>query len=222
MRKLLINSILIASVTLTACATDRNRLVPVGLPGVVDNLPGVHRINIQQGNLITQEMVNELKPGMTKQQVRFLLGTPLLVDSFHPDRWDYLYTNRPESKSARTPVEQKRLSLFFKNERLVKITGDMYPESEQMAKITKEATREKTVVIPPGTPKVNEDDLLSRLVTRVSRYDDPEKSAPDIDAKERGEPGLFSRMWDAITDPFGDDEPETETKAEAAEETTSE
>lgn len=208
MRKLLINSIMIASVGLTACATDRGRLIPVGAPNIVDNLPGIHRINIQQGNLITQEMVNELKPGMTKQQARFLLGTPLLVDSFHPDRWDYLYTNRPESRSANTPVEQKKLSLFFKNDRLVKIAGDMYPESEQMAKITKEATREKTVVIPPGTPKASEDDLLSKLVTKVSKYDDPEKSAPDVDAKEK-EPGVLSRMWNAVT---GSDNDETETK----------
>ena len=55
-------------------------------------LPGLsaHKIDIQQGNYVTQDMVAKLKPGMTRSQVRFALGTPLIADPFHPDRWDYL------------------------------------------------------------------------------------------------------------------------------------
>ena len=122
------------------------------------DIPGVYRIPIQQGNLITQEMVNELKPGMTKQQVRYLLGTPLLIDTFQEDRWAYLYTNRPASKRANVEIERQRLELLFKNGRLQKITGDMYPQGEELARITKEESRERTIVIPPDAPR-NEDSI---------------------------------------------------------------
>ena len=50
-----------------------------------------YRIDIQQGNYITQEMVSQLKPGMSKEQVRYVLGTPLVTDIFHAERWDYVY-----------------------------------------------------------------------------------------------------------------------------------
>lgn len=62
--------------------------------------PGVYRINIQQGNVITQDMIDQLKAGMTKRQVRFVLGTPLIDDPFAADRWDYYYSfTNPRAKS---------------------------------------------------------------------------------------------------------------------------
>ena len=62
--------------------------------------PGVYRITIQQGNVITQEMIDQLKPGMTKRQVRFVLGTPLIDDPFVVDRWDYHYSyTNPRAKT---------------------------------------------------------------------------------------------------------------------------
>ena len=75
------------------------------------SVPGVYRINIQQGNQITQEMVDQLKPGMTEKQVRFVLGTPLIVDSFHPNRWDYVYRMDKPNEALVT----KQLSLFFED-----------------------------------------------------------------------------------------------------------
>ncbi len=54
--------------------------------------PGVHRITIQQGNVVTQAMINKLKPGMTKRQVQFVLGNPVVDDDLDKDRWDYIYT----------------------------------------------------------------------------------------------------------------------------------
>ena len=61
--------------------------------GFVPRIPGVspYRIDIQQGNYISQDMVGQLKPGMSKEQVRLTLGTPLLTDIFHADHWDYVY-----------------------------------------------------------------------------------------------------------------------------------
>ena len=56
--------------------------------------PGVYRIDVEQGNIITPEMVEQLQQGMTRRQVRFILGTPLIEDTFNEDRWDYRYTLR--------------------------------------------------------------------------------------------------------------------------------
>lgn len=98
--------------------------------GACSNLefPWVYRIDIDQGNIITQDMVNKLKPGMTRDQVKFVMGTPLIQDPFHRNRWDYVYTLR-KGNSKRTT--EKRLSVFFKNDKLVSMKGDFLPESAQ-------------------------------------------------------------------------------------------
>ncbi|MEW5786263.1 MAG: outer membrane protein assembly factor BamE [Pseudomonadota bacterium] len=80
-----------------------------------------YRIDIQQGNAITQEMLDKLKPGMTPSQVRFILGTPLVVDPFRKDRWDYVY--RLE-KGGRL-VEHRRIAVIFENDRLKGLEGDV-------------------------------------------------------------------------------------------------
>ncbi|MCK5867607.1 MAG: outer membrane protein assembly factor BamE, partial [Mycoplasmataceae bacterium] len=85
-----------------------------------DKIPGVYRIDIQQGNLITQDMINQVKPGMSKSQIKFVLGTPLLIDTFHPDRWDYLYSFHPGNGDR----EQRRLSLFFNAGNLTTVRGN--------------------------------------------------------------------------------------------------
>ena len=88
-------------------------------------LPGVtpYRMVIQQGIFISQEMVAQLKPGMTTEQVRFVLGTPLVTDIFHADRWDYVfYRELPNGKK-----EQRNLSVVFEKERLARVIGDLMP-----------------------------------------------------------------------------------------------
>lgn len=89
--------------------------------------PGVHKINIQQGNIITQDMIDELKPGMTKRQVRFIMGNPLIQDTFNPDRWDYYYSLKRADGSER----KERVSIFFKGDKLVSFSGDYAPSSVQ-------------------------------------------------------------------------------------------
>jgi len=83
----------------------------------------IHRIDIQQGNVVTQEMVEKLRPGMTRQQVRFVLGTPPLVDPFHVDRWDYVYYYNKAGKV----IEHRRLILLFEADTLKRIEGDVIP-----------------------------------------------------------------------------------------------
>ena len=93
--------------------------LPLGACGV-PQLITPYRMDIQQGNYISQEMVAQLRPGMTREQVRFVLGTPLLADIFHADRWDYVYwRERPGAK-----LEQRKLTVFFEDGKLMRLDGD--------------------------------------------------------------------------------------------------
>jgi len=89
-----------------------------------------YRMEIQQGNHLSQEKVAQLKRGMTKDQVRFLLGTPLLTDIFHADRWDYLYRRMPKNSNE---VEERRLTVIFENGVLARLEGDVVPAGEASA-----------------------------------------------------------------------------------------
>jgi len=84
----------------------------------------LYRADLQQGNVINKEALDKLKVGMNKQQVNFLLGTPLMIDPFHKDRWDYIYTLKTDNH--RTEVK-KRLSLIFTDNTLAQINNTNYP-----------------------------------------------------------------------------------------------
>ena len=98
-------------------------LFSLGGCGFVPQLPGVppYRIEIQQGNFVAQETVAQIKPGMSKEQVRQMLGTPLLTDIFHADRWDYVFWR--EKTGAKR--EERRLTVFFEDGRVTRLDGDM-------------------------------------------------------------------------------------------------
>jgi outer membrane protein assembly factor BamE len=81
----------------------------------------VYKIDVQQGNLVTQESVTKLKKGMTKSEVRQVLGTPLLMDPFHGNRWDYYFSTDKNGRST----DRTRFSVFFDNDKLVSLTGDI-------------------------------------------------------------------------------------------------
>ena len=93
--------------------------------------PGVHRITIQQGNVISQIMIDKLKPGMSKSQVRYILGNPVIDDSLNQQRWDYVYTIQIAGGDVLTRV----LTLHFLDERLSYFEGDFLPtdEAEKLA-----------------------------------------------------------------------------------------
>lgn len=85
-------------------------------------LPAIlYKIDVQQGNVITEEMLDKLKPGMTKSQTLFVLGSPLIVDTFRDNRWDYVYIFREKGNL----VEQKRLTIFFENDKIVHIENQL-------------------------------------------------------------------------------------------------
>lgn len=93
-------------------------LVAVQLTGCITT----YRMDIAQGNIVTQEQMDQLKLGMTRSQVRFVLGTPLVTDSFHPDRWDYYYSLH---KGTEAKAETRRLTVIFKGDSLASIDGDI-------------------------------------------------------------------------------------------------
>ncbi len=116
------------------------RLVPLMLAAVLlagckfPNIPTVitpYRIDIQQGNVVTQEKIAKLRPGMTRAQVRFALGSPLLVDPFRTDRWDYVYMFQKQGKE----IERRNITVLFKDDKLERIEGDVAVSSSSADKL---------------------------------------------------------------------------------------
>jgi outer membrane protein assembly factor BamE len=130
MHKLLIFAIGCASITLVACS--------------IEHLPGVYRIDVQQGNIITQDMLEKLKLGMSKQQVSFILGTPLLVDTFLPDRWHYIYSFKPGNGRR----EQRTITVWFEDDKLSHVSGDVKISSYRELK-SEDAEHAMSITVPP-------------------------------------------------------------------------
>ena len=89
----------------------------------LSRFPGVYRINIEQGNILTQEMINQLEPGMTQRQVKFILGTPLVRDSLNQNRWDYRYSLRIGNET----LKQSLVTIYFDGDNLSNVEGDLLP-----------------------------------------------------------------------------------------------
>ena len=83
----------------------------------------VHRIDVQQGNYVTQDAVQRLKVGMSKAEVRQALGTPLLSDAFHANQWDYYFANARAGRAE----DSKRFTVLFKDDKVVSFSGNAQP-----------------------------------------------------------------------------------------------
>lgn len=104
---------------------------------LLNNLPGVYTIDIQQGNIVDQTMIDQLRPSMTERQVLYILGSPMLVDTFHQRRWDYLYSSQPSGEDR----QQKKVSILFNEDNLVAgIQGDFRPSTKVVTKPSTETT----------------------------------------------------------------------------------
>ena len=97
-------------------------------------IPRVYKLSVQQGNVITQEMVDRLEPGMTRNQVEYVMGRPVLQDPFDDDHWVYLYTLEVPDLF----VQAFKMVLIFEDDTLVSITGDYVPTTAE-EKAQKEA-----------------------------------------------------------------------------------
>ena len=86
---------------------------------------GVYKLDVNQGNFLSQDMVDKLKVGQTKQQVRLVLGTPLIVSVFRDDRWDYDYEFIKQGRV----IEHRKLTVYFADDKLARWEGDEMPQS---------------------------------------------------------------------------------------------
>jgi len=202
----------------------------------VPKLPGVtpYRIVIQQGNFISDEMVAQLKPGMTREQVRYVLGTPLVTDIFHADRWDYVFFRElPNGKR-----EQRNLSVVFVDGKLVRVLGDLLPApgAEKPPAVAKPATDPKAAAqakpaaepvkaAPPAgeswePTRQNWGSAAEQPAAKPDAATKEESAKPVEDKKE--ERGFFGRLLDRITpassaeanpapDPAAETKPQAET-----------
>lgn len=102
-----------------------------------------YRIDIVQGNAVTREQAAALKPGMSRLQVRDILGTPLLTSVFHANRWDYVFTLRRQGVEP----QARRVTVFFKDDQLERVEADELPSEAEFA-----ATLERTTVDPAKVP----------------------------------------------------------------------
>jgi len=120
-----------------------------------------YKIDIQQGNVVTQDMVAKLKPGMTKAQVRFVLGTPLITDAFHANRWDYVYRYQKAGKLT----EERKLALFFDQELLQRVEGDVVAASPA----TEEPKNQAAVSEPARStaPAKEEKGFFGRMIEKI-------------------------------------------------------
>lgn len=144
----------------------------VGLLSACSSVPRIvneYKIDVQQGNVLTQEMVAQLRPGLSKDQVRFILGTPMLVDMFHADRWDYVYRLQKGKTGA---VETRKFSTFFDPEgKLIRVAGDVVPAQSAEAAVPENRSREIDLgSLPAGggaLPPVEEKGFFGKAMEKV-------------------------------------------------------
>jgi outer membrane protein assembly factor BamE len=130
-----------------AAGTGAQTIGPTGLRTYLGFL-APYRITIQQGNFVSSEMLAQMKVGMTPDQVKFVLGTPLLVDPFHAQRWDYIFRLQRGSGEVTT----SRVTVYFKDGKVANFQGgDLPNEAEYLARIAgaSPVAKELPVITPP-------------------------------------------------------------------------
>ncbi|MCM1128371.1 MAG: outer membrane protein assembly factor BamE [Alistipes senegalensis] len=178
------------------------------------NIVTPYRINIQQGNFISREMLSRIQPGMTPEQVRFALGTPLLADIFHAGRWDYVFRlQKPNGQ-----ITNNRVIIYFEDNRVARIVSDPLPDetqyletiagpapkktagnTKQTAAPSAEETGENTALLPVDTPSSEPDETIRTPDTAAHETDTAQEQpheassavpAPRIAPQHRAAPHL--------------------------------
>ena len=193
--------ILMTAAVLAACKQSPE------LPAVISP----YKIDIQQGNVVTQEMVAKLKAGLTRSQVRFVLGSPLVTDMFHSDRWDYIYLLQRQGKTD----DRRRLTVIFEGDKLLRLEGDVMltdklqepdtPVEKPAAAVT---PAPKPVVVAPApkpeaTKPVEKPPVVAKPVTKPEASAVPpaaeSKPVPVVSDSAKASPGQSAKP-DARTD----------------------
>jgi outer membrane protein assembly factor BamE len=143
-----------------------------------------YKIDIVQGNVVTREQVEFLKPGMPRDQVRGVLGTPLLASVFHADRWDYVFTFRRQGQEP----QQRKVALFFNGDLLERVEADQLPsEAEFVASLDVRRKSAKEPVL-----EASEEDLKAFRAKNNAPAPEAGKPAP-VAAPAGSYPPLESR-----------------------------
>jgi len=129
MKKLLILIVCIPGVFVTACS----------------NYIPAYKIDVQQGNILNQEDVDQVKIGMNKRKIQYILGSPAIIDPFHANRWDYSYIFKP----GRGEIEKKNITLYFEKDLLVTTEGSMSPNPNPAYDVSQYKKQVIMVVNPP-------------------------------------------------------------------------
>ena len=197
MRKTLLPALLIP-ILLGGCSAPR--LPFYRLPSIND-LPFIHKIDVQQGNVITQEMVAQLRKGMEKKKVQFIMGTPIIVDTFNADRWDYIFTSQHRGGA----VERRHVTLIFADDKLAQVDGGVKPAAGE---IEVELHNDITVDVPKGRGR----GMMARIKQTIPfTGDENEKPAKEDTAKQdKGDNKTSAAVADSAK--TAGDKPEEATK----------
>ena len=172
--------LLVLSLLLTACSSSLPSIKPYKMP-------------IQQGNLVTSKMMMQLKPGMTKTQVRFVMGTPLITDSFHKDQWDYFYQMEKDGLI----IEKRRVILMFEKDLLAKVKGDVVPASGSADNANNEVRRE---VVPIKNNESNQPPAQKEksMLDRLKFWEDDEKPLERVIPTKKEVPVVEKKLAEPV------------------------
>lgn len=134
-----------------------------------------YKVEVVQGNFVSREQVEALSPGMSRQQVRDILGTPLLTSVFHADRWEYVFTLKRPGVTAQT----RKLTVFFEGDRLLRHEGDEMPlEADFVATLASKKVGGKVPVLEATSEQ------LARFPAPATPVTDNEQPLPDASSKQ--------------------------------------
>jgi len=166
----------------------------------------IYKLDVQQGNIITAEMLMSLKPGMTRAQVKYVLGTPLIQDSFHENRWDYIYKMIKDDRL----IEERHVVVRFADDELVDVKGDIIQSNDIL--IGAETEKQSKVITLSeadyAEQKKDKNSLLSRLKFWEDETDQKTEEATikiskeELEEEKKDSKSLLSRLkfWESETE----------------------
>ena len=186
----------------------------------------IYKLDVQQGNIITAEMLMGLKPGMTRAQVKYVLGTPLIQDSFHENRWDYIYKMIKDDRL----IEERHVVVRFEDDELVDVKGDIIQSNDIL--IGAETEKQSKVITLSEADyeeqKKDKNSILSRLKFWEDEADQKTEestikiSKEELEEEKKDSKSLLSRLkfWESETEDglIKDMQVDKESKAVAIEE----
>ncbi|MGE5450355.1 MAG: outer membrane protein assembly factor BamE [Acidobacteriota bacterium] len=144
--------IALAPVALLAGCANSGQSVSLSKPETLFGLIEPYKVDVVQGNVVTQEFISQIQPGFGRMQVREILGTPLLTDIFHNDRWDYVFTIRRQG----VPDQKRRVTIYFKNDAVDHFDAETLPQEREFV-----ASIDRQKDLKPAVPNLTEEQIAA-------------------------------------------------------------